>query len=208
MPLAHHVVLTAYGFWLPNDPRGSGSRSVGSWDLFQYGGATRLEDFTASVAHAPHDHLRRIQAKQSLQHPPVCWTGQEALTIATSFRDTAAQSHYRIYAFAILPDHIHLVICEDVLSLKSQSLAVGRPLRTSRSPHRIAGHLRSQATRALRSEHRWPTNRPIWSKRSFVRFLDTPEEVRMAMNYVNDNPEKSGRPRQHWSFVSPLTVDQ
>ena len=208
MPQAHHIVLTAYGFWLPNDPRGSGSRSVSSWDLFQYGGATRLKDFSTSVAHTPHNHERRIQAKQSLRYPPVRWTGREALTIATSFRCTAAQSHYRFYAFAILPDHIHMVLCSDELTLKSQSMVVSQPLRTPRPPHRIAGHLRSLATRALRSEHHWPINRPIWAKCSFVRFLDTPEEVQIAMSYVNDNPEKSGRPRQHWSFVSPFTVDQ
>jgi hypothetical protein len=28
--LAYHVVLGAYGFWLPNDPRGSWSDFVGS----------------------------------------------------------------------------------------------------------------------------------------------------------------------------------
>jgi hypothetical protein len=40
--LAYHVIFTTYGFWLPNDPRGSGSRFVGSRALFQHGGATRV----------------------------------------------------------------------------------------------------------------------------------------------------------------------
>ena len=30
--LVAHVIITAYGFWLPNDPRGSWSDFVGAWD--------------------------------------------------------------------------------------------------------------------------------------------------------------------------------
>ena len=29
MVIAHHLILTAYGWWLPNDPRGSSSQTVG-----------------------------------------------------------------------------------------------------------------------------------------------------------------------------------
>lgn len=34
---AYHFILSAYGFWLPNDPRGSWSDFVGAWELFRYG---------------------------------------------------------------------------------------------------------------------------------------------------------------------------
>ncbi|MGC8625848.1 MAG: hypothetical protein ACP5VQ_11380, partial [Phycisphaerae bacterium] len=36
--IAWHIVVCAYGFWLPNDPRGSGSQYVGSDDLFRVAG--------------------------------------------------------------------------------------------------------------------------------------------------------------------------
>jgi len=36
---AYHAIFTAYGFWLPNDPRGSWSDFVGSWELFRFGPA-------------------------------------------------------------------------------------------------------------------------------------------------------------------------
>lgn len=209
MPLAHHIVLTAYGFWLPNDPRGSGSTSVGSWDLFQHGGPTRLDDLSASVAHQPHDHQKRLAAKQSLQHPPVLWTGEQALTIAHSFRDTAAASNYQFHAFAILQDHIHLILADDESVSRRARSTCHSPTtpRTPRSPHRIAGHLRSLATRALREKHAWPTDRPVWGKRSWVTFLDTPEAVLTAIDYTNANPEKSNLPRQHWSFITPFIID-
>ena len=51
MLLGFHVILSAYGFWLPNDPRGSWSDFVWAWDLFRYGPATKVET-RSSVAHA------------------------------------------------------------------------------------------------------------------------------------------------------------
>jgi hypothetical protein len=38
MVLAYHLIFSMYGFWLPNDPRGSWSEFVASWELFRFGG--------------------------------------------------------------------------------------------------------------------------------------------------------------------------
>lgn len=47
MIVGYHLIFSAYGFWLPNDPRGSWSNFVGSWDLFRYGRATKAALFVA-----------------------------------------------------------------------------------------------------------------------------------------------------------------
>src|SRR6185437_12442838 len=65
MILASHVIFGAYGFWLPNDPRGSWSDFVACWELYRYGKASKVET-TQSLAHAPHDRAARIAAKSSL----------------------------------------------------------------------------------------------------------------------------------------------
>lgn len=70
MVIAYHVIFSMYGFWLPNDPRGSWSDFVGSWELFRYGPATKVDDYR-SYAHNPHDRQRRIEAKTALKYPPV-----------------------------------------------------------------------------------------------------------------------------------------
>ena len=44
MVLASHLIISAYGFWLPNDPRGSWSDFVGSWELLKFGPATKVND--------------------------------------------------------------------------------------------------------------------------------------------------------------------
>ena len=53
MVKAYHVIFCAYGFWLPNDQRGSWSQWVRSWDLFRYGEATKVTT-RRSVAGARH----------------------------------------------------------------------------------------------------------------------------------------------------------
>ena len=35
MIIAYHVIFGMYGFWLPNDPRGSWSDFVAAWELFR-----------------------------------------------------------------------------------------------------------------------------------------------------------------------------
>jgi hypothetical protein len=37
----YHLIISAYGFWLPSDPRGSWSEFVGAWELLKFGGPTR-----------------------------------------------------------------------------------------------------------------------------------------------------------------------
>ena len=38
---AYHVMMPCYGFWLPNDPRGSWSDFVAAWELAKFGKTTR-----------------------------------------------------------------------------------------------------------------------------------------------------------------------
>src|SRR5690348_2721389 len=53
--LVAHVIISAYGFWLPNDPPGSWSDFVAAWELFRYGRATCTP---WRVTHAVTDHFR------------------------------------------------------------------------------------------------------------------------------------------------------
>ena len=69
MIAGYHVIFGAYGFWLPNDPRGAWSNFVGSWELFRYGPATKTDE-TRSVAYRDHDRDLRLAAKRALKRPP------------------------------------------------------------------------------------------------------------------------------------------
>jgi hypothetical protein len=56
---AYHAIITAYGFWLPNDPRGSWSDYVRQWELLVWGEATKVTT-RRSVAGRPHDYQNCI----------------------------------------------------------------------------------------------------------------------------------------------------
>src|SRR6188474_3471484 len=73
--LAYHLIITTYGFWLPNDPRGSWSDYVRAWELFLFGGpATRTQE-RRSLARDPHDVAKRLELKKHLAREPVVFTG-------------------------------------------------------------------------------------------------------------------------------------
>ena len=80
MVLGYHLIITTYGFWLPNDPRGSWSDFVASWELFRFGGATKTTA-RRSVAGAEHDWRSRLAAKSALKYRPVSFDGHQALAV-------------------------------------------------------------------------------------------------------------------------------
>ena len=131
MHLAYHAIFSMYGFWLPNDPRGSGSDYIAMWKLFRCGNATKT-DSRQSVAHVSHDQQLRFAAKKALHYPPVDITGRQAVSMVAGFRVACDEAGYRIHACSVLPDHVHLVIGAH-----------------SRDIRQIVGHLKSKATRNL-----------------------------------------------------------
>src|SRR6202012_1840205 len=133
--LAYHIIMTAYGFWLPNDPRGSWSDFVWAWEIARFGSATKTET-RRSVAATPHDHSVRKKAKAALLRPPVEFTGTQARAIARGFADAADSSRYHFLACSILPAHVHAVIAR----------------HANRSIETIASHLKARANLFLLDE--------------------------------------------------------
>ena len=110
MVYGYHIVLPHYGFWLPNDPRGSWSEFVGCWEIARFGESTRhLEQRTLAML-TPEELALREAARQALLYPPVSLTGKQALSVANGFKEQSSKSDYAIWACSILPEHTHLVI--------------------------------------------------------------------------------------------------
>src|SRR6266567_4658282 len=110
MVLAYHAIFTAYGFWLPNDPRGSWSDFVRSWELFLAAGRATKVETRRSVAGQPHDRDARLKAKDALRYPAVVFDGHQALSIAHGFARMIAKANYQVFGCSILPEHVHMVI--------------------------------------------------------------------------------------------------
>src|SRR6476619_5739410 len=88
----YHAIFTAYGFWLPNDPRGSWSTFVGSWELFKFGGGATKTAERRSLARDPHDAQFRREAKQQLKYPPVRFNESQRDAIAVGIGRACEES--------------------------------------------------------------------------------------------------------------------
>ena len=193
MILAFHIIMSAYGFWLPNDPRGSWSDFVGAWELFRFGRATKVNT-RKSLARKPHDREQRLAAKRALKYPAVLFTGLHARAIASGFARAVQEGGYVVLACSSLPDHVHLVIA-----------------RVSRPIGQVVGHLKARATQELRAEGFHPFERfanaegavpTVWAGKYWKVFIDNDEHLDAAIEYVEDNPLKEGKRKQNWAFVA------
>jgi REP element-mobilizing transposase RayT len=192
--IAYHVVFTTHGFWLPNDPRGSGSTVVRYEPLRRFGPATPVTT-RRSVAGQPHNRQLRRTAKQAMRYPQVVLTGHQALGIAHGFRAITTKCGYRIHACSILPQHVHMVIARHRYGIEQ----VVRLLRQGGTDRLLADGRHPFADQRA-SNGRLPS---VWGQDFWKVFLFTPEEVRERIQYVDDNPVKEGKRRQRWPFVIP-----
>lgn len=196
MVLWYHLILTAYGFWLPNDPRGSWSDFVASWELFKFGGPTTVTG-KRSYAHDPHDARVRRAAKAALKYPPVRFDARQRAAVAAGFAEAVTHAGYKAFAACIGHDHAHLVLG-----------------RHERSIERIAQHLKSKATMHLGAAGLHPlrdyrarddTVPTPWSEKCWSVFIEDADHLRAAIAYVERHPEKEGLAPQRWEFVTRLT---
>ena len=182
MILAFHSIISTYGFWLPNEPRGSWSTFVASWELFRYGPATKVETHR-SVAHRPYDRNLKREMRRALIHESVRFTGAQAKIVGMSMQRVP----YPIHALAIMPNHTHLVLG-----------------RIDRDIRRAVGHIKSEATRVLRACGFFADRSP-WADHGWNVYLDSVEDVERAIRYVNANPLRDRLPAQKWACVQPWT---
>ncbi|HZU34622.1 MAG TPA: hypothetical protein VFA18_01865 [Gemmataceae bacterium] len=190
----YHVIWGTYGFWLPNDPRGSWSDFVASWELARFGQAIKSQERLAI-----DDTLWarwRAEAQQALKYPAVVLNGRQARSVGTGFANGVRKSRYTIWACSVLPQHVHLVIA-----------------RHSYKVETIANLLKGEATKELKKSSLHPQASfvepdgklpSMWAEGQWKVFLDSEEAIEAAIGYVEENPVKEGKPPQKWSFVTPF----
>jgi REP element-mobilizing transposase RayT len=197
MVLGSHLILGHYGFWLPNDQRGSWSDFVGAWELLRFGKATTVQ-VRQSLASQPFDRVKREAARAALKYPPVRLTGLQARAIARGFAEYADKANVKILGCAILPQHIHLVTARhrsEVEQLVNQLKGAATRRLIDEQLHPLADH---QAARRRPSK--------AFARGQWKVFLDSPEDIRRAIRYVEANPTREGLPPQRWRFIQPFAT--
>jgi REP element-mobilizing transposase RayT len=180
--IAYHLIWTAYGTWLPNDPRGSGSHSVYAPELVKLGtlhhGRKKIQPYRSEV------RAFYVSAEEHLDFPVVRFDSQQRDSIGSAFNELVIEHKYTCYACAIMPDHVHLVI------------------RKHRDDaEQMIGNLQGASRTWLRNNGVVDEEHPVWTRNGWKVFLNSPEEVWSRIQYVSANPEKEGLSTQKWPFV-------
>src|SRR2546423_322326 len=101
--IAHHLIWTGYGWWLPNDPRGSMSHHIRCDILSELGqlhhGRKRLQPCSREI----RTFYKR--ATPLLKYDLLTFGSDHVRVIADAFREVIAAQRYTSYACAIMPDH-------------------------------------------------------------------------------------------------------
>lgn len=182
--IGYHLIWTAYGWWLPNDPRGSTSRTVACDVIAELGEL----HYGRKNIQPPVDVVRDFhkRAEEVLKFPLLKIDGRETPAAAEAFAGAIAEHRYTCYACAIMPDHVHVLIRKHkhLAEQMIDALQGASRLRLSSLGLRTADH-------------------PVWARGGWRIFLDHPDESRRTIRYIEGNPGKWGLPEQRWAFVKP-----
>jgi REP element-mobilizing transposase RayT len=161
------LTSTCYGTWLPCDPRGS----VTSVRDLRPGDAPTLLRFEHDMPGEPYeDELPGLQehARESMTGPPVYFDIGHANTMAKQFPETATHRGWQLLAFAVMYNHIHIVV--DVPGFVAA--------------HKILGDFKAYGSRALNKAFGKPASETWWTYRGSKRILRNDEAVAAAIHYV------------------------
>jgi REP element-mobilizing transposase RayT len=190
----YHLIWGTYGFWLPNDPRGSWSDFVGSWELARFGRA--ISAINPPKIDTSKWDAWRTAATKALRHKPVRLDGRQARAVGRGFAVAVGKCRLAVWACSIMPEHVHLVVA-----------------RHRYKAEQICNLLKGEATKQLKTEAIHPRrNQQIhngklpspWEVGQWKVYLDSEAAIEAAIHYVEDNPVKEGKPPQKWSFVTPF----
>ena len=184
MVLAHHLIWTAYGWWLPNDPRGSMSRRIASDLIAELGklhfGRKRVQPASRQI------RAFYERAGDALKFPLLRFAPAEIDAVLLAFTDVVEACRYTCYACAILPGHVHLCIRK----------------HRDRSEEMIE-NLQAESRRRVREVGVRAANHPVWGGPGWKVFLDSVDDIERTVRYVERNPVKLGIAPQLFPFVTP-----
>ena len=182
--IAHHLIWTLYGHWLPNDPRGSGSEELRDPKFAALG---EIHHGRKPARMQPsRKELREFhkQAEPLLEFSRFWIDEAKRQAIGKAIEESVAVRGYTVWACAILSNHVHMVIRRHRDNVLTMWNAIAEDVRLELAGFSDVG-----------SEH------PVWATRPYKVFLRTPDEVRGRVEYVEGNPTKEGLPPQHFDFV-------
>ena len=179
MIIAYHSIFTTYGTWLPNDPRGSFSKTIYKAELAELG---RIR-YGRQSPQPSRPSIRRFRTAAStrLSRPPYYINSTTRPVVADGFARVVERLHLEVPACTIMNDHVHVVV-----------------LRRKYRIEYMVNQLKGGATAALELD------KTPWTRNGWKVFIDDDEALQAAVEYVVANPQAAGLKPQSWEFITPL----
>jgi REP element-mobilizing transposase RayT len=187
MGAGYHLIWTVYGYWLPNDPRGSTSLEI------RVETVKRLGDihYGRKLVQPSPGELRQFfkQARDVLAHEVLTFDDDDIALVGNVLGQQIGERGYTCYACAVMPDHVHVLIW-----------------RHRDKAEKMIEYFQEATRAALVEALRRGPRHPVWADgRGWKGFLNTRGDFERDIGYIEDNPRKIGRPAQRWPFVVPYT---
>lgn len=182
MVAGHHLIWSAYGWWLANDPRGSNSVEIRVEKLSSLGplhpGRRRVQPTGKVIA----DFYE--EASDLLKHPLLTFALEDLPMLAAAFKKVIEENGYICHECAIMPEHVHLLVRRH----RDHAETMIEKFQTESRSAAIEAGLRS-------------VTHPVWGGKGWKVFLNTREDFWRTIDYIRKNPLKIGWPAQTWDFV-------
>ncbi len=182
MVLAHHLILTGYGHWLPNDPRGSMSRDVSSQPLRPLGDRHYGRKVEQPSLTALKDFHKR--AREVLMYPILWFDAPHREALAREIALVVRESRLTCYACAVLNNHVHILIRKHKLN-----------------GNQMLDLLKERLSKAIRAAGLVPADHPVFSADSCDVFKDTRQAIHGCIAYIHGNFAKHKLPAVVYDFV-------
>ena len=179
--IGYHLIWTGYGWWLPNDPRGSTSSAIGSDVIAQLGQLHYGRRKVQPAGKVIREFYQR--ATDVLKFELIAFAPDDIQAVAEGFRSAIRQHNYTCYACAILPDHVHVLI-----------------RKHKRPAEQMMADLQAASRQKLQMSRHEPGH-PVWGGPGWKVFLHQPDDIERTIGYISANPVKLRLPRQNWDFV-------
>lgn len=150
-----------YGTWLPGEVKGFVSAVRDACD------EQVIHNIPGTTIDADSPHLAEW-SRQQLKSPPIFLTRDQAKCFATQLFETVAFRNWKLFAFAVVPNHIHVVLG-----------VLGDP-----EPEKLLGDIKSYGSRALNRAFGKPPSETWWTESGSKRKLPNNTAILGAIRYV------------------------
>ncbi len=184
MLIGHHIILTGYGHWLPNDPRGSMSREVFVPEIRSLGEA----QYGRKVVQPSREDLKKFsrEAETKLWFPLLWWDSAERQALMQAFGKTILSHHLTCYSCAVLSNHVHILFRKHRMKAEN-----------------MIGLLKTSGREMLREMKIAPTDHPVFNADSCHVYKNSVEEMQTCIRYIERNYQKHHLPKIPCNFITP-----